>query len=305
MTTLAERVAAGERRAVADAVTILERGGSEARELLGRLAPALGRAIVIGITGPPGAGKSTLVNAVIAAWRAAGARVGVIAVDPSSPISGGAILGDRMRMTAALDDDGVYVRSLAAQGALGGLSTAAVRIIDAIDAAGFDRILLETVGTGQNEVDVALIADVRVVVSAPGLGDAVQAIKAGLLEIADVMVVNKADRVGAEETAHSLAAALKLQSCRDTVPVVSTIATLGTGVSDLVHLLESRIAEVAAEPGLERRRRRARYLISRSAVAMTAAAIDAASREDIDRLADAVLEGRQGVEAAARALLMR
>ena len=141
--------------------------------------PYLGHALVVGFTGPPGAGKSTLVNAVIADVRGAGKTVGVIAVDPSSPVSGGAILGDRIRMTAALDDDGVFVRSLASRGYLGGLSPAAVRIIDALDAAGRDLILLETVGTGQSEIDVAEVADVRIVISAPGLGDDIQAMKSG------------------------------------------------------------------------------------------------------------------------------
>ena len=176
--------------------------------------PHLGHALVVGFTGPPGAGKSTLVNAVIAELRGAGKTVGVIAVDPSSPVSGGAILGDRIRMTAALDDDGVFVRSLASRGYLGGLSPAAVRIIDALDAAGRDIILLETVGTGQSEIDVAEVADVRVVISAPGLGDDIQAMKSGLLEIADIMVVNKGDRPGAEQTLQQLMGALSIRAMR-------------------------------------------------------------------------------------------
>ncbi|MCU0953677.1 MAG: methylmalonyl Co-A mutase-associated GTPase MeaB [Hyphomicrobium sp.] len=185
------RVIARDRRAVSQAVTELERLSLSAPALLQALQPHLGHALVAGFTGPPGAGKSTLVNAVIRELRAAGKTVAVVAVDPSSPISGGAILGDRIRMTAALDDDGVFVRSLASRGYLGGLSPAAVRVIDAFDAAGFDLILLETVGTGQNEIDVAEVADVRVVISAPGLGDDIQAMKSGLLEIADILVVNK------------------------------------------------------------------------------------------------------------------
>ena len=203
-TALMHKMRAGERRATALVITELERLSTAAPILLRAMQPHLGHALVVGFTGPPGAGKSTLVNAVIANLRAAGKTVGVIAVDPSSPVSGGAILGDRIRMTAALDDDGVFVRSLASRGYLGGLSPAAVRIIDALDAAGRDVILLETVGTGQSEIDVAEVADVRVVISAPGLGDDIQAMKSGLLEIADIMVVNKGDRPGAEQTLQQL-----------------------------------------------------------------------------------------------------
>ncbi len=197
---LVARMRRGERRAIAAAVTELEKLSQAAPALLEAFQPHLGHALVVGFTGPPGAGKSTLVNAVIQHARRANRTVGVIAVDPSSPISGGAILGDRIRMTAALDDDGVFVRSLASRGYLGGLSPAAVRVIDALDAAGFDLVLLETVGTGQSEMDVAEVADVRVVITAPGLGDDIQAMKSGLLEIADVLVVNKGDREGAEMT---------------------------------------------------------------------------------------------------------
>ena len=201
--------------------------------------PHLGHALVVGFTGPPGAGKSTLVNAVIETLRQQGRTVGVIAVDPSSPISGGAILGDRIRMTAALDDDGVFVRSLASRGYLGGLSPAAVRIIDALDGAGFDIVLLETVGTGQNEIDVAEVADIRVVISAPGLGDDIQAMKSGLLEIADVMVVNKGDRPGAEQTMQQLLGALSIRATiSDKVPVLKTSALNGDGVAELVETID-------------------------------------------------------------------
>lgn len=226
---LAQRVVAGERRAIAAAITELERLSASAPALIAALQPHLGRALVAGFTGPPGAGKSTLVNAVIAELRRAGKRVAVIAVDPSSPLSGGAILGDRIRMTAALDDDGVFVRSLASRGYLGGLSPAAVRIIDALDAAQFDIILLETVGTGQNEIDVAEVADVRIVISAPGLGDDIQAMKSGLLEIADILVVNKGDRPGSEETLQQLAGALSIRAGLADTPLMKTTATSGAG----------------------------------------------------------------------------
>jgi len=230
------RLLAGERRAIAAAVTELERLSAAAPALLQGLAPHLGKALVVGITGPPGAGKSTLVNALIRHARSLGFKVGVIAVDPSSPISGGAILGDRIRMTAALDDDGVFVRSLASRGYLGGLSPAAVRIIDALDAAGFDLILLETVGTGQSEIDVAEVADLRIVVSAPGLGDDIQAMKSGLLEIADILVVNKGDREGAERTMQQLRGALSIRTgALSKVPLVKTTATTGDGIPELME----------------------------------------------------------------------
>lgn len=300
---LAARLIAGERRALADVVTVLERGSAGADAVLGALAPALGAALVVGITGPPGAGKSTLVNALIAAWRRDANRVGVIAVDPSSPISGGAILGDRVRMTAGLDDDGVYIRSLAARGALGGLSPAAVRVIDALDAAGFDRILIETVGTGQNEIDIAEIADVRIVVSAPGLGDAVQAIKAGLLEIADIMVVNKSDTDGADQTAEMLAAALRLQPDRAATPVLMTSAARGDGIAALVDAITAAAARAMRVPAADRRRRRARYLISRRVVELAMAAAASATPAAAAALCDDVLAGRSTVDAAARLLI--
>lgn len=301
---LAERMVAGERRAIAAGVTALEALDPGAPALLQALQPHLGRALVVGFTGPPGAGKSTLVNTLIAALRQAGKSVAVIAVDPSSPISGGAILGDRIRMTSALDDDGVFVRSLASGGALGGLSPAAVRVIDAFDAAGYDVIVLETVGTGQTEIDVAEVADVRVVISAPGLGDGIQAMKAGLLEIADILVVNKADRDGAEMTHQQLLAALSIRApgARQ-IPVVKTIATTGEGIDALwSHVAEA--GEVAHDAtALDRRRRRARYLIARAAADLVADRIRNGAAHGLDALADEVLSGRSGPKDAARAFL--
>lgn len=296
---------ARDRLAIARVATELERLSPLAREILGLIQEHLGRAIVVGITGPPGAGKSTLVNALIAELRQNGDSVAVIAVDPSSPVSGGAILGDRLRMSAAASDDGVFVRSLASKGHLGGLTPAAVRMIDAFDAAGFDHVLLETVGTGQSEIDVADAADVRVVVTAPGLGDDIQAMKAGLLEIADILVVNKGDRAGADETAGQLKGALSIRSnarLRQT-PVLKTTATTGDGVS----VLASAIAEVSrvrfAEPASDRRRRRARYLIARAASDMVADRIKVGDADGLDALCDEMLAGRiTSAEAAARLL---
>jgi GTPase len=301
---LVERMRAGERRATASVITELERLSASAPALLKALQPYLGRALVVGFTGPPGAGKSTLVNAVIADVRAAGRSVGVIAVDPSSPVSGGAILGDRIRMTAALDDDGVFVRSLASRGYVGGLSPAAVRIIDALDAAGRDLILLETVGTGQSEIDVAEVADIRIVVSAPGLGDDIQAMKSGLLEIADILVVNKGDRPGAEITLQQLVGALSLRAgMAGRVPVLKTTATTGEGVPQLVAAIAEAGRKPQAEGAVARRRRRARYLIARAASDLIAARIRAGGPQALDSLADQVLAGDLAPEAAAEKLL--
>jgi LAO/AO transport system kinase len=263
--------------------------------------PHLGRAQLIGITGPPGAGKSTLVNALIAHVRAQGLTVGVIAVDPSSPISGGAILGDRVRMTAALDDDGVFVRSVASRGALGGLSPAAVRVVDALDAAGFYVIMIETVGTGQSEIDIAEVADVRVVVNAPGLGDDIQAMKSGLLEIADILVVNKGDRPDADATLTQLRSATAIRSAR--VPVLKCTATTGEGIEALWDAV-CPLAEAALNVAPEiRRRRRARTLIARAASEMLARRVRSGEIDRLGSLADDLLEGRLGLDDAARRLL--
>jgi LAO/AO transport system kinase len=298
------RMRAGERRAISSVITELERLSAAAPGLLQALQPYLGHALVVGFTGPPGAGKSTLVNALIENLRRQGRTVGVIAVDPSSPISGGAILGDRIRMTAALDDDGVFVRSLASRGYLGGLSPAAVRIIDALDGAGFDIVLLETVGTGQSEIDVAEVADIRVVIAAPGLGDDIQAMKSGLLEIADVIVVNKADRPGAEQTLQQLVGALSIRATvADKVPVMKTSALNGDGVPELVATLDEIGGRITAQSAASRRRRRARYLIARAAADIVAQRIKAGGRDHLDPLADAVLSGTMSPNEAARRLL--
>jgi LAO/AO transport system kinase len=228
--------------------------------------------------------------------------VGIIAVDPSSPVSGGAILGDRIRMTAALDDDGVFMRSLASRGYLGGLTPAAVRVIDALDAAGRDLVLIETVGTGQTDIDVAEVADVRVVVTAPGLGDDIQAMKSGFLEIADILVVNKGDREGALHTVQHLQGALSLMAdARAKVPVLKVTATTGEGIPALAEA----VADVARTRGdaRARRRRRARYLIARAAADLVAERIRNGTGEFVDALADDVLAGALLPMAAARKLV--
>jgi LAO/AO transport system kinase len=205
---LADAAVAGDRRALARLLTAVENRTPTAEAALRRLYPATGRAHLVGITGAPGAGKSTLVAALIAEVRAAGRAVAVVAVDPSSPITGGALLGDRVRMQAYASDDGVFIRSMASRGHAGGLAATSTSAATVLDAAGFDLVLLETVGTGQSEVEVAAAADTTVVLEAPEMGDEVQAIKAGLLEVADIVVVNKGDRPGAQRTAAQLRAML-------------------------------------------------------------------------------------------------
>ncbi|HLM58115.1 MAG TPA: methylmalonyl Co-A mutase-associated GTPase MeaB, partial [Pyrinomonadaceae bacterium] len=197
---LAERVIAGEPRAVARAISAVEDGAEGASALMRAVFPHTGRGLVVGITGSPGAGKSSLVDKLAALYRARGERVGVVAVDPSSPFSGGAILGDRIRMQALGLDPGVFIRSMATRGNLGGLARATVDAVAILDAAGYQKIIVETVGVGQDEVEIVKAADVSVVVLVPGMGDDIQAIKAGIMEIGDVFVVNKADRPGADKT---------------------------------------------------------------------------------------------------------
>lgn len=208
--TIIQGVLSGQRRALARALTIVENERAGKDDLLAALYPHTGRAAVIGVTGAPGTGKSSLVNAMIAAYRGRGQTVAVVAVDPTSPFSGGAILGDRIRMKQHAGDDGVFIRSMATRGSLGGLSAAARDSIRVLDAAGFDAVLVETVGAGQSEVDIVRTAQTTLVVTAPGLGDDVQAIKAGILEIADVLVVNKADHTGAGQAARTLNHMLEL-----------------------------------------------------------------------------------------------
>ncbi|MEZ5855451.1 MAG: methylmalonyl Co-A mutase-associated GTPase MeaB [Hyphomicrobiaceae bacterium] len=301
---LALRVLKRERRAIAQALSLVEERSAHSGALLATLAPGFGHACVIGLTGPPGAGKSTLVNAMIATLRSGGRRVGVLAVDPSSPLTGGAILGDQIRMTAALDDDGVMVRSLGARGALGGLTPAAVRMIDVLDAAGFDDIVMETVGTGQSEVDIAEIADAVGVVAAPGLGDGIQAMKAGLLELADVVIVNKADLPGAHRTAEELGAALAGRAEPRTGLVLQTSAMTGQGVAEVVGALHEAAARHRGGGDIiARRRRRIRYLVARAAAEIVAQRIKHSAGAELDALCDQVLAGDLAPEAAAGRLL--
>jgi LAO/AO transport system kinase len=259
--TLAARVRAGDLRALARAMTLIENDAPDAPAIVRELFPSTGRAYLIGLTGPPGAGKSTLVDQLVRQLRAARLTVGVIAVDPTSPYTGGAILGDRVRMQAHAGDDGVFIRSMATRGHLGGLARATNEVALVLDAAGRDIVLIETVGVGQDEVDIVRTADISIVTLVPGTGDDVQALKAGIMEIADIFIVNKADRDGADRTAAAVEAMLSLQTFEPNAwrpPVLRTEATTGKGVPDLLDAIE-RFRQHSAGTQGERRRARAEF----------------------------------------------
>src|SRR6266480_6467495 len=229
------RITAGELNAVARAISKVEDGAADAAELMKKVFPRTGRALIVGITGAPGAGKSSLVDKLAALYRRRGERVGIIAVDPSSPFSGGAILGDRIRMQTLSLDKGVFIRSMATRGQLGGLARATVDAVAILDAAGYEKILVETVGVGQDEIEIAKAADVCVVVLVPGMGDDVQTMKAGIMEIGDVLVINKADREGVLRTQKELESLLAIAAREDgwQPPIVKTVATESKGIEDL------------------------------------------------------------------------
>jgi LAO/AO transport system kinase len=301
---LAARVRAGDAAGIARALTVVENDPAEAERLLEALAGAPGRAHRVGVTGPPGVGKSTLVAALATAWRASGRRVGVVAVDPTSPFSGGALLGDRIRMGALSGDPGVFVRSFATRGAVGGLSRAVGDACDVLDAAGFDVVAIETVGVGQNELAVAGTADTVVVVVAPGSGDAVQAMKGGLLEVADVVVVNQGDRPGADALAADLAAGIDLRAGGSRPPVLSTVATTGEGVAALATAIDARRAGNGDPAALAARRRaRAAARLREETDRVRADVFWAARGEELERLAGEVAAGRMTVGRAVGRLL--
>jgi LAO/AO transport system kinase len=236
-----EKLFAGDPRTVARAITLVENGGAAAASLMKDVFPATGNAVVVGITGAPGAGKSSLVDKLALHYKDSGEKVGIVCIDPSSPFSGGAILGDRIRMATLGLEQNVFIRSMATRGNLGGLARATVDAVSILDAAGFGRIIVETVGVGQDEVEIVKTADVSVVVLVPGMGDDIQAIKAGIMEIGDVFVINKADREGVLRTRKELEALLSLAHRPDmwNPPIVPTVATENKGIEDFAAAIDS------------------------------------------------------------------
>ncbi|MDX1432923.1 MAG: methylmalonyl Co-A mutase-associated GTPase MeaB [Gammaproteobacteria bacterium] len=292
----------GDPGALARAISEVERASETGRALLAAIQAHLGRARVVGFTGVPGAGKSTLVSRYVGVLRRGGHRVGVVAVDPSSPFSGGAVLGDRIRLAEHACDEGVFVRSLASRGHAGGLAPTATQVVDLMDAAGWDRIVVETVGTGQGEIDVADSSDVCVVVCAPGLGDDVQTLKAGILEIAEVLVVNKGDLAGAQRTYAQLQSMLALRSeaARD-VDVCTTIASTGEGVDALASLIEARLD--AAEPGRARSAQRMRRQLAAAAGHLLTRELRDRDAPWLSELCTALQRGELDLQSAARRVL--
>jgi LAO/AO transport system kinase len=238
---LAARVRTGNSRALARAISIVEDRTPESTELLKALFPYSGNAVLLGLTGSPGAGKSTLVDQIAREYRKQGKTIGIVAVDPTSPFSGGAILGDRIRMQSHYADAGIYIRSMATRGSLGGLASTTADVATVLDASGRDLVMIETVGVGQDEVDIVTLADVTVVVLVPGMGDDVQTIKAGIMEIADVFVINKSDRDGAERVEREIRAmqSLAMRSDNWTPPIVKTVASDGAGVPEVLKAIDS------------------------------------------------------------------
>ena len=293
---LVERARAGDPRALGRLISLVEDASPALREVAAALAPYTGNAEVIGITGAPGVGKSTCTSALVAAYRRAGRRVGVLAVDPSSPFSGGALLGDRVRMQDHATDPDVFIRSMAARGHLGGLAWATPQALRVLDAAGCSVVLVETVGVGQSEVEVAGLADTTLVLLAPGMGDAVQVAKAGLLEVGDVYVVNKSDREGAERVSRDLRHMLALGERSEgdwTPPIVRTVGVSGEGIDDVADAVSRHRAHLVASGELERRRtRRVREEIEAIAVVDLRKRFDLLPHDRrVDRLADRVLAG--------------
>jgi LAO/AO transport system kinase len=311
-----ESVLAGDVRAAARLMRDVDDRRPAALAVLKELHPHTGRAYIVGVTGNPGAGKSTVVDGLIAHYRGKGQRVGVVAVDPTSPFTGGAILGDRIRMQRHATDDGVFIRSLATRGHLGGLSRSTFDVVAVLDAMGFDRILIETVGVGQDEVDVMKAAHTSVVVTVPGLGDDIQAIKAGLLEIADVLCVNKADREGADRTVRDLLHMLDLRAGSDgvsraaekEVEIIQTIASRGlaegSGIVELADAVERHREKAwTGEAGERRGRARAGAQVAELVRALLADKVERGLASRLDEVAAAVVERREDPYTAAEKIV--
>jgi len=307
--SLAERLVDGDRRALARAITLVENEDPEGYEVVREIYPRTGRAAVFGFTGPPGVGKSTLIGALTKARRAQGRQVAVLSVDPSSPFTHGAVLGDRIRLSEHFLDPGVFIRSMANRGALGGLSEAALQAALLMDAAGRDDVFVETVGVGQAEVDVIDHADTVVLVLMPGSGDSIQALKAGIMEIPDVIVVNKADHPLTDTMVREIRGVLSLAPQRGwRVPIIKTEAARATGIDELVARLDEHRAHIEAEGTLsERRRRNLRNEVLALAAARLRRRLEDELREDEEfaRLLDEVVARRLDPASAATTLLER
>jgi LAO/AO transport system kinase len=295
---------------VARLISLVDEASPRLRQVARALAPLTGQAVVLGLTGPPGVGKSTVTSALISAFRAQGKRIGVLAIDPSSPFSGGALLGDRIRMHHHATDLSVFIRSMATRGHLGGLAWATPQAVRVLDAAGFDLVIVETVGVGQSEIDIVSLADTTLVLLAPGMGDGIQAAKAGILEIADIFVVNKADRDGAEAAARDLRHMISLGRREITgprwrPPIVRTVAPEGRGIDEVVAAIQAHRAWLVGHGELETRRaRRASGEIEAIAVqALRARLGDVRGGETLDRLAKQVAAGQLDPYTAADTLV--
>ncbi|CAN5440071.1 methylmalonyl Co-A mutase-associated GTPase MeaB [soil metagenome] len=304
---LLEKLFKGEPRAIARSISKVENASEDSAELMKAVFPRTGNALIIGITGSPGAGKSSLVDKLALYYKEKGEKIGIVCVDPSSPFSGGAILGDRIRMSALGVDKNVFIRSMATRGNLGGLSRATVDAVAILDAAGFDKVIVETVGVGQDEVEIVKTADVSVVVLVPGMGDDIQAIKAGIMEIGDVFVINKADREGVLRTEKELEALLTLAMRPDfwNPPIVKTIATESKGIEDLSKAIESYYEFQKNGENLERRKAIARWRLLELLQEKLLA--DVLSRngtnEKLDRLAQEIAEKKTNPYSAVEEIL--
>jgi LAO/AO transport system kinase len=306
---LVARAREGDHRSVGRLITLVENAAPELRDVMAALAPYSGRARLLGLTGSPGVGKSTTTSAMLTAYRDRGERVGVLAIDPTSPFSGGALLGDRVRMQDHATDSGVYIRSMGTRGHLGGVSWATPQAVRVLDAVGCDVVIIETVGVGQAEVEIASLADSTVVMLAPGLGDGIQAAKAGILEIADLYVVNKADRDGATQTVRDLKAMLtqgdKPKPGDWKPPVLSTISAKSEGIAELVEALDRHRGwlEETGELSIRRKRRAAEEIEALAVTALRSRIDDLRDGALLDELADQVLAGTADPYAAADRLV--